>query len=156
MTTPLLKATLLPAVYEQRESTLRRVATMSDAEWEPLCPPPRAPRGVIRLDVPRRRVRDIVAHLITVDETALRGGTLRSWAGIRRLESDNSWDPGRITDLANRPITELVTLLARRGERFARLAAAAPSGPRLPAMSRSWSHSCSTRRATMCTMGWRP
>ena len=123
----MLKATLLAAVYQQRESTLRRVATLSDAQWDRICPPPRAPRGVIRLDVPQRRVRDIVAHLITVDETALRGGTLRTWAGIRRLESDGGWDPARIADLANRPVTELVTMLARRGELFAKVAAAAPS-----------------------------
>lgn len=123
----LRKDTLIAAVYEQRESTLRRVATLSDEQWETVCPSPRVPRDVIRLEAPSRRVKDLVAHLIVVDEMAMRGGALLSWAGMRRLESPGAWDQRRITPLTDLSVTELVTLLARRGERFGHLASAAPT-----------------------------
>lgn len=121
------KETLIAAVYAQREATLRRVATLPDAGWDLPCPLPPAPPDVVRLDQPVRRVRDLVAHLIVVDELVLRGGAIRSWMNLRRLGSSGTWDPRRIEPLSQRSPTELVTLLARRGERFATLAAAAPA-----------------------------
>jgi hypothetical protein len=121
------KDTLIAAVYAQREATLRRVATLPDRGWDLPCPVPATPEGVVRLDVPVRRVRDLVAHLIVVDELVLRGGPLRSWMNLRRLGSSGTWDPHQIRPLAQRSPTDLVTLLARRGERFAQLAAAAPA-----------------------------
>ena len=121
------KETLIAAVYAQREATLRRVATLPDAAWDLPCPTPPAPPGVVRLETSVRRVRDLVAHLITVDEMVLRGGAVRSWMNLRRLGSSGTWDPRRIQPLSEKTVTELVTLLARRGERFARMAAAAPA-----------------------------
>ena len=121
------KDTLIAAVYAQREATLRRVATLPDTAWDLPCPIPPAPPGVVRLEPSVRRVRDLVAHLITVDEMVLRGGAVRSWMNLRRLGSSGTWDPRRIQPLSDTTVTELVTLLARRGERFARMAAAAPA-----------------------------
>lgn len=121
------KDTLIAAVYAQREATLRRVATLADADWELPCPVPPAPPGVVRLERSVRRVRDLVAHLIVVDEMVLQGGAIRSWMNLRRLGSSDAWDPRRIQPLTELSVMELVTLLARRGERFAQLAAAAPA-----------------------------
>lgn len=121
------KDTLIAAVYAQRDATLRRVATLPDAQWDLPCPIPPTPPQVVRLDLPERRVRDLVAHLIVVDELVMRGGPVRSWMNLRRLGSPGTWEPRRIEELAERSVTELVTLLARRGARFAQLAAAAPA-----------------------------
>lgn len=121
------KDTLIASVYAQREATLRRVATLPDADWDLPCPIPPTPPDVVRLEPPVRRVRDLVAHLIVVDELVLRGGAVRSWMNLRRLGSSGTWDPRRIQPLSECSATELVTLLARRGERFAQLAAVAPA-----------------------------
>lgn len=114
------------AVYEQRESLLRQVAVLSDEQWDWICPAADPPAGVVRLDEPRRTVREVVAHLLLVDDMVLGGGALSAWAGLRRLEHPGAWDPRRVGPLAALPVTELVTLLARRGERFGRLVSGAP------------------------------
>ena len=118
------------AVYEQREMLLRCVATLSDQEWDAACPVPAPPAGVVRLDEPHRTVREVVAHLLVVDDMVLGGGALRAWAGLRRLEHPGAWDLRRVRPLAALPVPELVTLLARRGEQFARLVSHAPSAVR--------------------------
>ena len=121
------KETLLTAARAQRAATLRRVATLPDPAWDQQVPPPPPPPGVVRLDTPARTLRDIVAHLVVVDEMAVRGGALRGWVSARRGEPVQPWDRRRIAPLASLSVTELVTLLARRGQRFAQLLAAAPA-----------------------------
>lgn len=113
------------------------MAALGDAAWELVCPVPVPPAGVVRLDEPDRRVRDIVAHLLVIDEMILRGGALRTWSGMRHLEHPGAWDLRRIQPLAALPIPELVALLASRGERFGRIISAAP-GPlrRVPVVGR--------------------
>lgn len=118
------------AVYEQREALLRRVAVLSDDQWDLVCPAPAPPPGVVRLDEPRRTVREIVAHLLVVDDLVLGGSALRSLGGLRRLEHPGAWDRRRVEPLAASPVAELVTLLADRGQRFGRLVAAAPPAVR--------------------------
>lgn len=127
---PVQADALACAVYEQRESLLRRVATLTDAEWDLVCPAPAPPADVVRIDEPRRSVREVVAHLLVVDDMVLRGGAFRAWAGLRRLEHPGGWDLRRISPLAELPVSELVTLLARRGERFGRLVSEAPGAVR--------------------------
>ena len=122
--------TLVCATYQQREALLRRMARLPDAAWDLACPVPQPPPGVVRLEEPHRTVRDIVAHLLLIDEMVLRGGALRAWSGIRRLEHPGAWDLRRIEPLAGLPVADLVTLLARHGERFGRLIGAAPSALR--------------------------
>lgn len=122
--------TLVCATYEQREALLRRMARLSDAAWDRPCPVPNPPAGVVRLEEPRRAVRDVVAHLLLIDKMVLRGGALRAWSGIRRLEHPGAWDLRRIEPLAALDVAELVTLLARHGERFGRLIGGAPAALR--------------------------
>lgn len=106
------------------------MARLPDAAWELPCPVPHPPPGVVRLEEPRRTVRDVVAHLLLIDEMVLRGGALRAWSGIRRLEHPGAWDLRRIEPLATLDVADLVALLARRGERFGRLIGAAPTALR--------------------------
>lgn len=119
------KDACVAAVYEQRSALLRRVATLPDAQWDALCPVAEPPPGVIRLEEPTRTVRQVVAHVLVVDELVLRS-PLRLVA-LRRLEHPGGWDLRRVEPLAAKPPTELATMLARRGERVGRLVAAAPA-----------------------------
>lgn len=80
-------------------------------------------------------MRDVVAHLLVIDEMIVRGGALRAWSGIRRLEHPGAWDLRRIRPLAELEVAELVTALAQRGERFARLVGAAPAAVRRVSVS---------------------
>ena len=122
--------TLVCATFEQREALLRRMAALPDAAWGLACPVPRPPSDVVRLDEPHRAVRDVIAHLLLIDEMVLRGGALRAWSGIRKLEHPGAWDLRRIQPLAALDVAQLVTLLARQGERFGRVIGAAPSALR--------------------------
>ena len=106
------------------------MARLADAAWDLPCPVPQPPADVVRLDEPRRRVRDVVAHLLLIDEMVLRGGALRAWSGIRRLEHPGAWNLRRIEPLAALDVADLVTLLARHGERFGRVIGAAPAALR--------------------------
>lgn len=112
-------ATLLEAVYQQRAATLHRCAALADAQWDLACPVPQGPAAGPAV----RRVRDLVAHLITVDEQLLRGGVLGAWAGRGTADDAHSWDLSG----AAMPTGDLLALLARMGERFATLATAAPA-----------------------------
>ena len=118
------KDTFVAAVYDQRAALLRRVATLADADWDAVCPAPAPPADVVRLDTPRRTVREVIAHLLVVDDLVLRGGAVRS---LRRLEHPGGWDLRRVGPLARQSPTDLVTMLARRGERFGRLVSNAPA-----------------------------
>ena len=129
-TGPVHHNTLAGAVYEQRKLLLRRISTLSTADWDLVCPAPAPAADVVRLDAPRRTVREVVAHLVVVDDMVLGGGALRAWAGLRRLEHPGGWDLRRIAPLAQRPAAELVALLAQRHERFSRLVAEAPGAVR--------------------------
>lgn len=122
--------TLVCATFEQREALLRRMARLTDDAWDLACPVPAPPADVVRLEPPSRTVRGVIAHLLLIDEMVLRGGALRAWSGIRRLEHPGAWDLRRIQPLAALDVAELVTRLARSGERFGRVIGAAPSALR--------------------------
>lgn len=121
------KHTLVAALCAQRDATLRRLATLPDSAWDAPTPAPPVPPGVVRLEQPERRIRDLVAHLVVVDELIMQAGPVRSWMSLRRLGSSGTWNPQRIEALTALSLTELVTTLHDRGERFARLAAVAPA-----------------------------
>ena len=118
------KETFVAAVYGQRAALLRRLATLTDAQWDQVCPTPAPPPDVVRLDTPRRTVREVIAHLLVVDELVVRGGGIRS---LRRLDHPGGWDLRRVGPLAQQSPAELVALLSRRGERFGRLVSTAPA-----------------------------
>lgn len=118
---------LIASVLQQRESLLRRVAALADAQWDIVCPAPAAPSDVVRLDEPQRTVREIVAHLLVVDAMVLRGATLRAGSPQRGLEHPGAWDLRRIQPIAAGPPAELVAQLAASGKRFGRLVGSAPA-----------------------------
>lgn len=118
---------IIIGLSQQREALLRRLATLDDRSWDLVCPAPAPPADVVRLDEPRRTVREVVAHLLVVDQMVLRGGALRSFGGRHGLDHPGGWDLRRVQPLAAFPPTELVGLLAQRGARFARRVDAAPA-----------------------------
>ena len=119
--------TLIASILEQRESLLRRVAVLNDAQWDLVCPAPAPPADVVRLDDPQRTIREVVAHVLVVDTMVLRGATVRPLAPQRRLEHPGAWDLRRIHPLTATSPTELVSLLEASGKRFARLVDSAPA-----------------------------
>ena len=120
------KSVLSNAISEQRQSLLALVATMPDDAWSRRCPVPTPPKGVTRLEEPVRTVRDLVAHLCVVDGLALDANVARPWNALRRLEMPSGWDRRRLAPFLELSADELVLVLARGGERFGRMVAAAP------------------------------
>ena len=134
------KDLFVAAVQLQRQSLLDRLAALSVQDWERLCPVPAAPADVLRLDPLRRRVRDVVAHLVVVDDMALRAST--RWGAARRLEYPGAWDLRRTTPLVELAPTELISVAARQGERFERIVSLSPSAVgRLPVPGPAGRHS---------------
>lgn len=118
---------IITGLSQQRESLLRRLAMLDDRSWDLVCPAPAAPPDVVRLDEPQRTVRQVVAHLLVIDQMVLRGGALRTFGGRHGLDHPGGWDLRRVQPLAAAPPAELVSLLAQRGARFARRIDAAPA-----------------------------
>lgn len=114
------------AIRDQRGGLVRRLEALPEDRWTAACPAPRPPSDVIRLDEPRRTVREMVAHLLLVDEMALAGQGSRAWRRMGRLEHPGAWDKRRIEPLACRPAAELIARLARGGDWFAQRVARLP------------------------------
>lgn len=116
----------ITSVLEQRESLLRRLAALDDAQWDLICPAPSPPTDVVRLDEPQRSIREVVAHLLVVDTMVLSGASPRP--GVqRRLDAPGAWDLRRIQPLAAAPPADLLSQLATSGKRFGRLVDSAPA-----------------------------
>jgi len=113
-----VKSTLLTAVYDQREALLRRVALLDDTDWDLPC--------AVAGPAATRPVREIVAHLLLADALILSGAVGARWQRTGRLQMPGSWDPAPLRAMAQLPVSALVTLLAQRGEKVARLIARAP------------------------------
>ena len=127
------KDIFVAAVQDQRDALLQRLSSLPPGHWDAVCPAAAPPADVVRLESPPRTVRDVVAHLLVVDELALRGGTLRAPDGVRRLEHPGGWDLRRVAPVSAQSGSDLLDALARRGERFTRVVATAPAAlHRLP------------------------
>lgn len=118
---------ILRSALEQRQAVLRRLTALDGQQWDLVCPAPGPPPDVVRLDEPHRTVREVVAHLLVIDEMILRGGSLRYLGGRRDLDHPGSWDLRRVGPLAAAPPAELISLLAERGRRFSRVLESAPA-----------------------------
>lgn len=118
------KASAVAALRAQRTATLGTLSALPDDRWDAPC-------------LPRWRVRDVVAHLVSLDEAAVTGRLL---SPLRRATDRGEWEHWNDIGVArwrDRPPPELRAALARWGARLAgvvnRLPAAAGRVP-----FRSW------------------
>jgi uncharacterized protein (TIGR03083 family) len=85
--------------------------------------------------LPRWRIREVVAHLITTDRAALTGSIMLPV--LRSFDSIEAWNDRQVVKWADRPVRDLLLGLDRWGRRFVVLARMVP-GPllrmRLPSM----------------------
>ena len=107
------KQDIIRAVTDQRRRTLSFVAGLDAAQFETEV-------------LPNWRVREVLAHLITTDRSAVTGSILTTVFGsMERLEA---WNERQVPRYANRHPADLLVALDRWGRRFARFARAIP-GP---------------------------
>lgn len=119
------KAEIVAALGAQRARTMDLLRSIPEPEWETIV-------------VPRWRLREVAAHLITTDEGAVTGRTILN--GFTRdanaaIEKVEAWNDTQVGRWADRPIPEIVQGLekwSRRFERLVRLVPAAAARPALP------------------------
>lgn len=101
------------ALRAQRSATLRRLSHLPDAAWDEPC-------------LPGWRVRDVVAHLVAVDEAALTGRILPAMRAGDRSAFER-WNDGSIGRWADRSPQELREALERWGGRLHTLVRRTPA-----------------------------
>lgn len=74
--------------------------------------------------LPRWRIREVVAHLITTDRASLTGSILLPV--LRSFDSIEAWNDRQVMKWADRPVRDLLLGLDRWGRRFLVLARAVP------------------------------
>jgi uncharacterized protein (TIGR03083 family) len=118
------KRAVMEAVHEQRQRTLELMRGLPEAEWE-------------RIVVPRWRVRELAAHMITTDEGTLTGRILTigftkdAVGGIPKVEA---WNDKQVARWADRPIPELMRGMEKWGSRLERFAGMVPKALGRPAV----------------------
>lgn len=109
----LSKVDIVGSVKAQRAATLSLLTTLSAEQFD-------TPTAL-----PGWRIREVVAHLITVDKATVIGGNLIVvFTSMARLER---WNEGQVPKWASRPVPELLDGLERWGHRFARFVGSLPS-----------------------------
>ena len=111
------KAELVAASTAQRARTMELLRSIPEPEWE-------------RIVVPRWRLREVAAHLVTTDEGALTGRALAN--GFNRSANDaiaklEVWNDKQVARWADRPIPEITRGLEKWSRRFERLTRMVPS-----------------------------
>jgi uncharacterized protein (TIGR03083 family) len=111
------KGEVTAAMHAQRERTLALLRSIPEADWE-------------RIVVPRWRLREVAAHLVTTDEGALTGRLLT--AGFNRRPDEavtkiEAWNDRQVGRWADRPIPELLRGLEKWARRMERLAGFVPT-----------------------------
>jgi uncharacterized protein (TIGR03083 family) len=107
------KREVIEAIRAQRTHTIQLLEDLSDEQWETEA-------------VPRWRVREVAAHLITTDEASL---TLKyAGLGFKRvpIEQIEVWNDRQVPRVASKPIPALLHSLDQWGRRFARALAVPP------------------------------
>jgi uncharacterized protein (TIGR03083 family) len=111
------KRAVIHAIHNQRQRMLDLLRALPEADWE-------------KIVVPRWRVRELAAHMITTDEGTLTGRLLTIGftrdpvGGVSKVEA---WNDKQVARWADRPIPELLAGLAKWGRRLERLTGAVPS-----------------------------
>jgi len=110
----LTKDEIVRAVKAERRRTLALLRT------------PDAPAFDTPTALPGWRIRDVVAHLITLDRATVLGANLHVvFAGMPRIER---WNERQVPTWSSRPVPELLIGLDRWGRRLARLYRTIPEG----------------------------
>ena len=108
------KAEILRSVRGERSRTTAFLRTLEPEQWN-------TPTAL-----PGWRIREVAAHLISLDVSALNGSILpQALSSMERLER---WNDRQVGKRAGRSPTELILALERWGPRFLRLARAIPQG----------------------------
>jgi uncharacterized protein (TIGR03083 family) len=117
------KAEIVSALGAQRARTMELLRGIPEADWE-------------RIVVPRWRLREVAAHLVTTDEGAITGRSLttgftKSATGaIARVEE---WNDKQVVRWADRPIPEILEGLDKWSRWFERLVRMIPAAAARPA-----------------------
>jgi len=112
------------AIHDQRQRTLALLRDLPEADWE-------------RIVVPRWRVRELAAHMITTDEGTLSGRifsigfTKDAVGGIPKIEA---WNDRQVARWADRPVPELLAGVEKWGGRLERLTRMVPGPAARPAL----------------------
>ena len=106
------KAEILRAVRLERARTASFLRALEPPQWD------------TATALPGWRIREVVAHLISLDVSAVNGSIVPvALSSMERLER---WNDRRVGRWADRSTTDLVLALERWGPRFVRLARAIP------------------------------
>ena len=112
------KAGLISALGSQRERTMELLRGASEAEWE-------------QEIVPRWRLREVAAHLVTTDEGTLTGRVfsagLTSKGDAQMISKIEAWNDRHVGRWADRPVPEILAGLEKWSKRLERFARAFPS-----------------------------
>ena len=105
------KAEILRSVRAERGRTSAFLRALEPAQWETEA-------------LPGWRIREVVAHLISLDVSAVNGTIIPIALGS--MDKLERWNDRQVVKRANRPPTELIVSLERWGPRFVALARAIP------------------------------
>lgn len=108
------KAEVRESIVAQRARTVDLLRSFPDPDWE-------------REVVPRWRLREVAAHLVSTDEASLTGRLFMM--GLRQVPVAKleAWNDEQVKRWADRPIPEILEGLTKWGRRIAKLAGALPA-----------------------------
>jgi uncharacterized protein (TIGR03083 family) len=122
VTSPLVKGDILRDIRTERARNIAFLRGLEPEQWETVA-------------LPGWRIREVAAHLVSLDRASLSGAVLpQAMASTERVER---WNDRQVGKFADRPIPEIVVALERWGRRFLRLARAVPAAAyrlRVPTM----------------------
>jgi uncharacterized protein (TIGR03083 family) len=112
VSTPIVKGDILRDIRIERARNIAFLRGLEPEQWETVA-------------LPGWRIREVAAHLISLDRASLSGAVLpQAMASAERVER---WNDRQVGKFADRPIPEIVVALERWGRRFLRLARAVPA-----------------------------
>ncbi len=117
------KAEIVSALRAQRARTMELLRGASEAEWETIV-------------VPRWRLREVAAHLVTTDEGAITGRSFTtgfSRSATKSIAKVEVWNDKQVVRWADRPIPEILEGLEKWSRRFERLVRMIPAPVGKPA-----------------------
>jgi uncharacterized protein (TIGR03083 family) len=122
VTSPIVKGDILRNIRIERGRTIAFLRGLEPEQWE-------------TVTLPGWRIREVAAHLVSLDRASLSGAVLpQAMASAERVER---WNDRQVGKFADRPLPEILIALERWGRRFLRLARAVPAAAyrlRVPTM----------------------